>query len=541
MMRARVDVAGQSREVVLCAAVAAGMSAFMVLALPRGGDLAAHLYRTALVQHGILVWDNLWFSGQYPLSSYSLLYYLLAALIGNAVLGIAGVVVAAAIFASIAQREWNAVGRWPARTFSVLLAGQAFTAAYPYDLGLSTLLATIWALQRRRVWVAAVCTLLTLGFSPLAFLFLSLALLALFLRRRRLSRQAVIVAGAVAAAAGVQLVALIVLPSPGIVYPYGTWRLFAGLVVCGLGIALSLRGRGGWPLASIFLIWAIASIVTDLVPSPVGHNLVRADVFVVPLMLVAGALADFRPRLLAVAAIGAALVANVAPYLTMIPDRSSSVDATAAFWQPVIRFLRGHSAAAFRVEVVPTANHWEAYYLPHAGFALARGWYRQLDIADDAALYSPTLTASTYGDWLRQHAVRFIVLPHLALEAIDGQREAAVLRSPDSGFMTVLQAAQATIYELPKATPLLTGPSAAAVTSLQSSRIQGYVERPGTYLLRVRYSPYLSMIQGSGCLSPGLAAMTRLHATHAGRFTIKATETPPGVLTHLLDGDSPRC
>jgi hypothetical protein len=180
--------------VLVCGFLAAAFSALVVLGVPRGGDLAAHLYRTGLVRHGVLVWDNLWFAGQYPLSSYSLLYYLFAAVIGNAALGIAGVAVAAAIFASVAQREWDTVGPWPARVFAVVLAGQAFTAAYPYDMGLATLLATLWALQRGRLWLAACCIVLTLGFSPLAFVLLALALLALFLRRPRVDRRAVVVA-----------------------------------------------------------------------------------------------------------------------------------------------------------------------------------------------------------------------------------------------------------------------------------------------------------------------------------------------------------
>ena len=514
----------------------------MVLALPRGGDLAAHLYRTSLVQHGILVWDNLWFAGQYPLSSYSLLYYPLATLVGNAALGIGGVVLAAAIFASIAQREWKNAGRWPARAFAVLLAGQAFTAAYPYDLGLATLLGTVWALQRRRTWIAAACTLLTLGFSPLAFLFLGLALLALFLRKRRLGRQTLVLSGALALAAGIQLALLELLPSPGIVYPYGVWRLVAGLALCTVGVALSLTGRAGWPIASIFLIWAGASVVTSIVPSPVGHNLIRADVFVVPLMLVAAARADFRPRWLAVAGIAGALAANVGPYLAMIPDRSSSLDATAAYWAPVVGFLRAHDSPSFRVEVVPTANHWEAYYIPHAGFALARGWYRQLDMADDAALYAPTLTPTAYRAWLRQHAVRFVVLPHLPLEAIDGKREAALLRSPRSGLDTVARMANATIYELPGATPLITGPAPAKITSIRSSRLAGYVDAPGTYYLRARYSPYWSVTRGSLCLAPAkTSAMTVVRASRGGAFTIQAAETPGGVVADLLDDDSGLC
>jgi len=310
-MDAEIRGAREAREVALCGALSAGLSAFVVLGLPRGGDLAAHLYRTSLVQHGIFVWDNLWFAGQYPLSSYSLLYYPLANLVGNAALGIGGVVVAAAVFASIALREWHTLGRWPARMFAVLLAGQAFTAAYPYDLGLATLLGTVWAMQQRRTWVAACCTLLTLGFSPLAFLFLALAMLALFLRKRRLSRQTLVLAGALAFAAGVQVALLELLPSPGIVYPYGAWRLAAGLALCAVGVVLSLAGRAGWPHAVIFLIWAAASVVIGIVPSPVGHNLIRADVFVVPLMLVAAARADFRPRALAIVGIAGALAANV--------------------------------------------------------------------------------------------------------------------------------------------------------------------------------------------------------------------------------------
>jgi len=152
----------------------------------------------------------------------------------------------------VAVREWRSVGRWPARTSSVLLAGQVFTAAYPYDLALSTLLATLWALQRKRPSLAVCGIAATLGISPLAFLFLTLILLALFLRQRRLSRQALVAGFAVLVVGGAQLAILAVTPTPGLIYPYGTWRLLAGLGVATLGIAVSLRGRGGWSLASIF-------------------------------------------------------------------------------------------------------------------------------------------------------------------------------------------------------------------------------------------------------------------------------------------------
>jgi hypothetical protein len=523
---------------VLCAALAALSSSLAVLVAPQGGDLAAHLYRTSLVQHGLVIWDNLWFAGQYPLSSYSLLYYLLAAVVGNAALGIAGVVLAGAIFASVMQREWRTAGRWPARAFAVLIAGQAFTAAYPYDLGLATMLGTLWALQRRRIWLAVICTILTLGFSPLAFVFLGLALLAVFLRYRRVDRQVVAVGAAVALAAGVQLAVLMLLPSPGMVYPYGAWRFAAGLAEVALGVALSLRGRAGWPLATLFLVWGGASVVIYLVPSPVGHNVVRASVFLFPLMLVAASLAGFRPRLLAFTAVAAALAANVLPYVPMIGQRESGADARASFWQPTVTFLHAHLGPAYRVEVVPTANHWESDFLPRAGVPLTRGWYRQLDIADNPVLYAPRLTPAMYRAWLRSRAVRYVVLPHLPLEAIDARREASLLLH--GALPHVSSTPESTIYAVPHPTPLLTGPGAARIAQFNGRSIEGRVTRPGDYLLRVHFTRYWQITSGSLCLARTPSGMTRVTMHRAGTFALRAIETPVGVIDASFDG-SPAC
>ena len=521
--------------------MAAAAACLVVLVVPRGGDLAAHLYRTGLVRHGILIWDNLWFGGQYPLTSYSLLYYPLAALAGNAALGIGGVVLGAVLFSSVAEREWQAAARWPARAYAVLLSGQAFTGAYPFVLGLSMLLATLWALQRRRLWLAVPCVLLTLGFSPLAFLFLALVLVAVFLRRGRVTAGTVVVGGAATVAGALQLVLLVLLPTPGLDFPYSVWWLLAGLAVAAFGVALSLRGRAGWPLAAIFVVWSVASIVAALTPSPVGRNILRASVFAFPLMLVAARLADWRPRKLAIAAVAAALAANVLPYMAMIPDRSSSADSRAAFWQPLIAYLHAHDPPAFRVEVVETANHWENYFLPRAGIALARGWYVQLDMADNRTLYLRRLTGPRYRAWLRARAVRYVVLPHLPSEARYGGQEARLLESGRSGLHRVWTGAHMTVYALPHATPLLTGPGAAAITRLGSSRIAGRVARPGNYVLRVRFNPYWRIARGSLCLAAAGGGTTLLHAVRAGPFAIQAIETPDGLISALVKGRSQRC
>ena len=84
----------------ICAGVT-GLVGVLLLAFgPAPGDAAVHLYRTLLVQHGAVLWDNFWYAGQYPIADYSLVYYLPAALVGNAPLVFGAAVVSTFLFAA---------------------------------------------------------------------------------------------------------------------------------------------------------------------------------------------------------------------------------------------------------------------------------------------------------------------------------------------------------------------------------------------------------------------------------------------------------
>src|SRR3954452_2162674 len=87
------------------ALIAAASVAVVLIANLPTADAPAHLYRTLLVRDGNPIWDNLWFGGHYPLASYSFLYYLPAAVVGNRPLVIAGAIAAAALFASVVDAE----------------------------------------------------------------------------------------------------------------------------------------------------------------------------------------------------------------------------------------------------------------------------------------------------------------------------------------------------------------------------------------------------------------------------------------------------
>src|SRR5207302_9214870 len=186
---AEITTLSRRRELLLGAALTAGFAALILAVGPAPGDAPVHLYRTFLVHDGALIWDNFWYAGTYPLASYSLLYYLPAALVGNLPLVFASAVASTVLFASIAFREWGRAALWPSRVFGVLAAAPMFTGLYAYSLGFTAMLGTLKLLQLRRFRLAAGVAALTVGFSPLAFAFLCLVVGSYAVSRRAISRR----------------------------------------------------------------------------------------------------------------------------------------------------------------------------------------------------------------------------------------------------------------------------------------------------------------------------------------------------------------
>ena len=115
-----------------------------------------------------------------------------------------------------------------------------------------------------------------------------------------------------------------------------------------------------------------------------------------PLALLAAVLASWRPRWMAGVAIAGALAFTLVPYIGAALHRTDGRSAEASFWAPALELLAEDWTPDYRVEVVPTGDHWESYWLPRAGFPLARGWYRQLDIAQNPLFYESPLEPEAY-------------------------------------------------------------------------------------------------------------------------------------------------
>jgi hypothetical protein len=514
------------RELVTCTALTATLAATLLAFGPAPGDAAVHLYRTFLVQHGALLWDNYWYKGHYPLAGYSLLYYLPASVVGNLPLVLGAAVLATLLFASLVRREWGDDSIWASRVFGVCAAAPLFTGLYSYSVAFTAALGSLWALQRKRLVFALVLAALTLGLSPLAFAFLSLVLLSVVIARRRLTATAVKLAAGVALLAAFQLVVLRLFPVGG-VYPFHPANLAGVLGVSITGFLLTRRLPAAKPLAAFFVLWGATSVFFFTVSSPVGGNWTRLGEFSFPLMLLAATLARFRPRRLVAVALAVALAYTLVPNLMLIPYRLDNRPARAAFWQPAIGFLARNARPGYRVEVVPTAAHWEAYWIPRAGFALARGWYRQLDMVDNPALYSRRLDAAAYRRWLRSQAVEYVLLPSTRLDPDGGPREAQVLRS--AGLALVHHDRRWTIYRLQRPTPLVTGPGTVRIETFGHTTIAGTAARPGRYLFRNHYIPFW---RGGPtvCVERAPNRASWLYLSRPGRFKLTVASTGDALL-----------
>jgi hypothetical protein len=187
---------------------------------------------------------------------------------------------------------------------------------------------------------------------------------------------------------------------------------------------------------------------------------------------------------------------------------------------------------------VPTAAHWESYWIPRAGIALARGFFRQTDIVDNPIFYNGRLDATSYRLWLRAEAVDFVLLPSTELDPIGAPREASLLRSRPAGLTVAFRDHDWTIYRLEKPTPLITGPGRARVTVFGHTRVGGLISRPGRYLMRSHYMPFWKL-SGPICLLPGPNGMTWLDAAAAGAFSMVASASSSGFVqaaTSDVDG-----
>jgi hypothetical protein len=212
------------------------------------------------------------------------------------------------------------------------------------------------------------------------------------------------------------------------------------------------------------------------------------------------------------------VTASVSQIARSVGDPSTA----AAYFQPVARWLREEGGPGIRVEVPPTANHWESAYLA-PGVELARGWLRQLDTARDDIFYEDDrLSDATYGAWLRNNAIRYVALPDAPLDYSSVAERRLILSEPP--YLTMRwRSRHWRVYAVKNPEPLV-DPIGAAVAGTRWVGHEGFaldVAHPGEFLVRVSFTPYWSISRGHGCLMRR-GQWTLVRASGPGVFRVDA-------------------
>jgi hypothetical protein len=522
----------------------------------RGVDQAAQTYRVVEFRlHGFMLWDSNWYGGNFPLG-YSVLYPAVAALLGAQVIAVASAVVATWCFDRVIR---SSLGARPLGTyyFAISTLLPVAIGQWPFLAGEALGLGSLVALQRGKRPLAVALGVLAALFSPLAAAFLALGCLA-WAAKSAGRRKWMITTAAFALA--VVLVTGLLFPGTGPM-PYPWTGLVPTELLCLTALTPLVKTTPAVRLGALF--YAIASFFSWIVPNPLGGNAPRLAASIgVPLLAcllttpgpALERLSDAAP--IQWLAKGRSLRLStpwrVAGVLLVIPFAawqwapsqqivtSSTVPGTqASFYKPLINELAQLSPGPVRVEVVPTKAHWEsAFVAPY--IPLARGWERQLDVADNPLFYKTgALTPASYRSWLTANGISYVALPNAAPDYA-AKAEATLLESGTVADLTpVWSTPDWQVWRVTDTPGLVTGP--ATLLSLEPDHLTLDVSAPGKITVRVRYTKFWSVTSGAACVGPGVvvgpasdpnAVWTSVDALSAGVVQLSATvvhPTPPAV------------
>jgi hypothetical protein len=533
-----------TRPWALALATATPLTVAYLIVQPPSGDLAAATYRgEVFARAGLTLWDNGWYGGHY-LPGYSVFAPALGALVGERLLLGLCTIAAAGLFGAIVQRVFGSGGaRVAAVSFALGASVTMLSGRVAFSLGLAIGLLAVVALQRRRFAGALALTLLASLASPVAGAFLALGGVAYALagvgnqtlQQRVLGRRLALEGaaddsrrqlgrGLAIAAAGLAPIVLFALAFPEGGYepfaPSVFWPGAAGVAL--IALMIPRLDDDIWPRAAQVLTWgawlyALALAGSFALHTPVGSNAARlGELFAAP--LVAGALWEHhRMALLALAPV--LLYWQLETPINDVSELVGDPSVNASYYAPLLGELqhRAHGAP-LRVEVPQTGAHWESVYLPeHGSILLARGWERQLDTRYAALFYAPTLTPAAYRAWLDENAISYVALPDVRLD-FSGAAEGRLIARGLPYLREVWRSPHWRLFAVVGAPALAAAPARLDAVGADSFTLAA--PRPGSYEVRVRYTPYWALQQGRGCVRSAPGGWTTVQARTAGTIHV---------------------
>ncbi|WP_353943148.1 MFS transporter [Streptomyces sp. HUAS MG91] len=465
-----------------------------------GGDLAAQdAWAEFVGRHPDSAYNLAWYGGMHPVSYSVVSPYLMSVLGVRTTMMIAGTLSAGLLTLILIRTRAVARPLWPAFAGVFALLCNAASGRVTFGLGMMFGLGAVAAVfcwpyrWRFKRWAKAVVAAPLAGIatacSPVAGLFVGLVAVALFLQKRRPGAYAL----GLAPAAVVGLSAWL-FPFSG-TQPMSFWSALLPMVYGVLTYALVPKE---WVTVRITsAVYTLAVLLVWLISSQIGSNITRLPMLFAGVALLA-ALPFTVPRsrkwyVTVVAFVGL----NAWIGFKSVDDVVHTTPA--ASWArelaPLVNELQQVSAERGRVEVVPARSHREASALaPYVN--LARGWNRQNDMKRNPLFYDDSLNSANYHEWLKRWAVHYVVLPKGEPDGSGGERERELVQRGLPYLKQVWGDANWQLFAVTDPTPL--AEPHAVVDAAEQSELTIEVTRPGRVLIRIPYSPWLSVVDADG-------------------------------------------
>ncbi|MDN3023247.1 MFS transporter [Streptomyces sp. S.PB5] len=465
-----------------------------------GGDLAAQdAWAEFVGRHPDSAYNLAWYGGMHPVSYSMVSPYLMSVLGVRTTMMIAGTVSAGLLTMILIRSRSVKNPLWAALAGVVAFLCNAASGRVTFGLGTVFALGAVavvfcWPYRwRYKRWAKALCAaplaaLATMS-SPVAGLFVGLVAAALFLQKRRPGAWALGIAPSVVVAVSAWL------------FPFsGTQPMAFGSVILpfAYGVLVCVLVPKEWTTVRLTAgVYSLGVVLVWLISSQIGTNISRLPMLFAGVALVA-ALPFAVPR----SRKWYAIVLSIAVFTGWIGFKSVDdvVHTTpTASWArelaPLVNELQEVGAEKGRVEVVPARSHREASALaPYVN--LARGWNRQADMERNPLFYDDTLNSANYHEWLERWAVHFVVLPKDAPDGDGGERERQLVQRGMPYLKQVWGDANWQLFAVTDPAPL--AEPNAVVERAEQGEWTLQVRKPGRILIRIPYSPWLSIVDADG-------------------------------------------
>jgi hypothetical protein len=504
--------------------VAAALGVAYLIIQPDSADHAAQVFRSGLFDsQGFSAWDNFWFGGHH-LPGYGLMLPALGALIGPRLVGVLAAITASLLFSAIAYRRFGDRARLGVVWFATATSISLFTGRLTFALGVAVALGAVFAAQRGHRLPAIFFAALTPLASPVAALFLACGVVAYAIAER--SRKGL---GLAVVAVGMALLMSAAFPEGG-TEPFD-FSSFEPAILVTVAVFLALPPEERLLRYGV-AAYALALTAAFLVQTPMGGNATRMGSLLLGPVLAFGLWR--RQRLYLILLVPVLIYWQWSPVVRDLEQVSAQPSVKAGFYAPLIDFLRGQPRHdAYRVEVLPEEHHWESAYVPR-GIYIARGWERQLDRKLNPLFYQSTpLTGPQYRSWLDDLGVGYVAVPHAPLDYAGRPEKKMLKRGPPRYLQPIYKSTDWTVYKVSDPSPLAIG------GKMVKLRPQGFVvdsSAPGTVLVRVHWTSYWSIEQGTGCVEQAPGGYTMLDIETPGRFRVGIDFSPVRAISA-----GPRC